>query len=475
MKSLRTRFRSSSDTGSQPTTYFTASQIFDRCLSAPNLGKPEDISNRELASIMARLWLEEGPAKFASIKTFPPDYKTLAPIVPRFPILPREEEGKEKLPGYTPSIFKQGLLIRKQELNSPFLPSPQRHWHAVHVELNNTQLNVFAALKYNHIEEHKKSKYAIGKLLRSYTLQYADVGVANDYTKKPYVIRLRVESEQFLLECSSQEDCIVWINVLQMAIDLALPLEERKLPKYRSIPRRTRRRIRPESRNSTSNGRPSTSSAVGITRGHSTIRISTPTPPEPRITRRRPQSTIELNPASNRSNKPSTHGHPLKSITKFFHSLAHHGHVDPDFVHIHNKQADTNSLAPMDSIQSIGASLYPISSTRTSISRINSRNNISARTEAEDDTDEEESGDEDDAARLGIDQSFNLGNDITSNNDEKWIPKFNQPTYAHFVRYAQRCLASLPAKTSWVNKTIILNGKKFIVRESCYEKVLVMK
>ncbi|ODV88342.1 hypothetical protein CANCADRAFT_46237 [Tortispora caseinolytica NRRL Y-17796] len=82
------------------------------------------------------------------------------------------------------------------------------------------------------------------ELVRSYTLQYASVGVSSDYLKRKNVFRLRAEGEQLLFECPNPVDMICWIHAIQAGIDLALPLEDRPLPKQRTVPRRRNRQRR---------------------------------------------------------------------------------------------------------------------------------------------------------------------------------------------------------------------------------------
>ncbi|KAL1613228.1 hypothetical protein SLS60_001460 [Paraconiothyrium brasiliense] len=112
-----------------------------------------------------------------------------------------------------------------------------------------------------------------GRLIRSFTLQHSEIGVASDFKKTPltpkspfahlvpvsarhklyetdphlfepvreHVIRLRLETEQFLLCASSQEEMLDWSEKLCAAIDISQPLEDRSEPRYRSLPRRSRR------------------------------------------------------------------------------------------------------------------------------------------------------------------------------------------------------------------------------------------
>lgn len=80
-------------------------------------------------------------------------------------------------------------------------------------------------------------------IVRSYSLQYGKVGLAIDYKKKHFVLRLRLECEQFILEFPCSEAIIEWYNAITLGIDNALELNRRELPKFRSVPRRHRRRV----------------------------------------------------------------------------------------------------------------------------------------------------------------------------------------------------------------------------------------
>lgn len=81
------------------------------------------------------------------------------------------------------------------------------------------------------------------RLIRSYSLQHARIGLASDYTKKANVLRLRLESEQFLLNFASAQDLIDWNLGLSVGRDVAMDLIERDIPRYRTVPRRRRSHI----------------------------------------------------------------------------------------------------------------------------------------------------------------------------------------------------------------------------------------
>lgn len=81
------------------------------------------------------------------------------------------------------------------------------------------------------------------RLVRTYSLQHARIGLASDYTKKPNVLRLRLENEQFLVNFSSAQDVIDWNMGLCVGRDVALDLVLRELPRYRTVPRRRRTHV----------------------------------------------------------------------------------------------------------------------------------------------------------------------------------------------------------------------------------------
>lgn len=51
------------------------------------------------------------------------------------------------------------------------------------------------------------------------------------------MIRLRVETEQFLLSCVELKTFVTWLDRIFAAIDVAAPLDEREFPRDQSIPR----------------------------------------------------------------------------------------------------------------------------------------------------------------------------------------------------------------------------------------------
>jgi len=101
-------------------------------------------------------------------------------------------------------------------------------------------------------------------LIKHYTLQRAESGVAIDYHKRPNVIRVRMEGEQFLLQMNDVKEVVDWIEGFQSAADVALDLDERVMPRGPVFPRRRRRRRRPNGND------PASTSATAATTTNST-------------------------------------------------------------------------------------------------------------------------------------------------------------------------------------------------------------
>ncbi|ORX39860.1 hypothetical protein BD324DRAFT_648480 [Kockovaella imperatae] len=87
------------------------------------------------------------------------------------------------------------------------------------------------------------SHFRENQLIKQYTLQNAESGLAADYLKRRNVVRVRAEGEQFLLQTDSARDVVDWIEALQAGTNVALDLDDRPMPKIITLPRRRRRRI----------------------------------------------------------------------------------------------------------------------------------------------------------------------------------------------------------------------------------------
>ncbi|RPB27695.1 PH domain-like protein [Terfezia boudieri ATCC MYA-4762] len=170
----------------------------------------------------------------------------------RNPVWPREEEGREQLPEYYCSVHREAVFYTKMELRTPFDRATDRSWNKEYVVLHGTLLRLHKARRIpffaspdmrSRLGEDGSTRpegWMPGELTKSYTLQGAEVGIATDYKKRHFVIRVRAETEQFLLASKSVDECIAWLEALSAAVDLSPALEERTLPRYQMTPRRRR-------------------------------------------------------------------------------------------------------------------------------------------------------------------------------------------------------------------------------------------
>ncbi|WVF72120.1 hypothetical protein IAT40_006932 [Kwoniella sp. CBS 6097] len=92
------------------------------------------------------------------------------------------------------------------------------------------------------------SHFQHNALIKQYTLQGAESGLAADYHKKKNVVRVRVKGEQFLIQTGDAREVVNWIEAFQAATNVSLDLDERPMPKIITLPRRRRRRGQPGAR-----------------------------------------------------------------------------------------------------------------------------------------------------------------------------------------------------------------------------------
>jgi len=124
----------------------------------------------------------------------PPTYDLLlrSPTLQRqWNIQPREDEGREELPGYSTAINLENVFMKKMELEGAVHRADDRSWGKVIVKLQGTALTLykckskgFLSMFDGHTHDpDSASGSKKGALLRSYNLQHADVGIAADYSK----------------------------------------------------------------------------------------------------------------------------------------------------------------------------------------------------------------------------------------------------------------------------------------------------
>ena len=177
----------------------------------------------------------------------------------------------EPLPSYTCSVEIEGVVGLKTELITPFQASEDRQWYDVYAVLCGTQLNIHHVKMPGFLSKSKSP--TAGRLIKSYTLQHAEIGLASDFKKtqliprsafahlvppaarqkvfetdphlfepvREFVMRLRLETKQLLLCCQDQDGLLDWLDKMCAAVDISPPLDDRAEPRIRSLPRRTRR------------------------------------------------------------------------------------------------------------------------------------------------------------------------------------------------------------------------------------------
>ena len=190
----------------------------------------------------------------------PPSYA----IVTHRPVIshpPDTSHTPEPLPDYTCTLLADAAMLFHRESLEPWHEPPLAltDWRRVHVIVRGTLLAI-----------HRAKRDGPGKLLHRYTLQHAEVGLAPDVRHsvwtpqgriahwispavrarrgphrfapvRQHVLRVRVETEQILLAHASESAVHAMVDSLAAAIDIAHAIDERSLPRQRTVPRRRRR------------------------------------------------------------------------------------------------------------------------------------------------------------------------------------------------------------------------------------------
>ncbi|KJR81007.1 uncharacterized protein SPSK_05045 [Sporothrix schenckii 1099-18] len=152
------------------------------------------------------------------------------------------------LPPYSCDIHIEGVFQRKMEIENATKRAEDRRWATSYVVLHGTSLEIHQCRKDRSwagrttrtgpgVSPDRPPWMHKAGLERRYNLSYADVGIAADYVKRRYVIRVRAETDQFLLSCVELETFIQWLDALFAALSIAAPIDERDFPRDQSIPR----------------------------------------------------------------------------------------------------------------------------------------------------------------------------------------------------------------------------------------------
>ncbi|CCH45918.1 hypothetical protein BN7_5505 [Wickerhamomyces ciferrii] len=408
---------------------------------------------------------------------YPPTYSAAnASKSIRFPIY--EQEETHILPDYSPSIYQISLGLKKIEWLSPYEPSPIRNWKNVIMELNSTQLNFYSIDHQNIplLNRVKKSKtkkiyeftpiesefilntikqnpmeyLTSKKLIKSYSLQFAKFGLPVDYKKKNNCLRIRAETEQFLIHFHTIDEMINWSNYLSTGINVSLDLESRKLPNDRTVPRRRRNR-----RGSSSNRNRSYSDSELIRR--------------------------ELSTSSANKRRSSFSGGPESSIKGKISRLFNRKRSDVSLNDIEELALKFQQQTTVDDTPSSRPSSTPLSNQledelveEAEAEEAESiRNEISTIQEEEEENDEQEpnsihelhddSDDDDELEEPSNNDLFNnfhlnFGSSSSSSDDDdtkQWLPEHKLITRRKYLKDSIRCIKLLPGDEEWVGKFIV--------------------
>ena len=191
----------------------------------------------------------------------PPSYAIAArqrPACRRQPV-----RCNEVLPGYTCTVASEGKILLQYESINPLQGFGESDWKEVYMVLRGPLLSF-----------HRLKDGGAGKLIRSYTLQHAEIGLASDtqhivllpqtrlahlipsyarrkaWQKDPdlfrperqHILRLRAETDQILLADASEERMYALVYDIGAGIDISHAIDERSIPRHCTVPRRRRRR-----------------------------------------------------------------------------------------------------------------------------------------------------------------------------------------------------------------------------------------
>ncbi|KAM0747455.1 hypothetical protein T439DRAFT_89761 [Meredithblackwellia eburnea MCA 4105] len=259
---------------------------------APGLLSPA-LSTHVLGRRSSMYELHDVPPMYHAVYTRPDQRKKQI-------VYPREEEGKEGLPGYTCAVHFEAYMPRKMEFTAPTVQAKDRAWKRQYIVIHGTAIKVykfdlrthpiegeedwadastdmagtsgppplhFHVGEYGSQDDSSNAKKfptsmndakaiarsrleraaATGQnqLVRHYSLQNAESGLAADYLKRKHAVRVRCEGEQFLLQAKSDRGVIDLIEAIQAATNVSLDLDSRLPPRFITLPRRRRRRRRP--------------------------------------------------------------------------------------------------------------------------------------------------------------------------------------------------------------------------------------
>jgi hypothetical protein len=205
-----------------------------------------------------------------AIESNPPTYNEVRN--PNPPIA--DDDSIPILPSYNCTVSNESPVFLRCEFFDPFTECPDLRWRLHYAVIQGTKLALHS-FKSKKTAEQIKAR----KPVHTFSLQHAEVGLAVDLApeepmakcalvdalpsamrqrllvtkphlfgpKHEWILRLRLESFQFLLSFPSHPLMLDWVEDICAAIDISQPLEDRTYPRYRSLPRRSRRQRQLES------------------------------------------------------------------------------------------------------------------------------------------------------------------------------------------------------------------------------------
>lgn len=159
---------------------------------APSVSRPRRMSMEEDMFYRELMTQRPPPAR-------PPNYETAI----RQPIRQAQASAggsgggallRERLPSYSCDVHAEGVFQRKMEIEDTIKRAEYRNWHQVYVVLHGTSLNVYQVKKDRgwwsstkhdgpSVSPDNPPWCKMGTLEKSYSLLYADAGMAADYRK----------------------------------------------------------------------------------------------------------------------------------------------------------------------------------------------------------------------------------------------------------------------------------------------------
>ncbi|KAG1776299.1 hypothetical protein EV702DRAFT_943661, partial [Suillus placidus] len=104
----------------------------------------ESVESDNADNLMGRLMRRTSMPTFTSASD-PPPYPSFDPRLPKSapPFQFHEDEGRERLPSYSNSLYLSAIMPLKMEFSSPGVQAKDRKWRRVFCELEGTTLRVY--------------------------------------------------------------------------------------------------------------------------------------------------------------------------------------------------------------------------------------------------------------------------------------------------------------------------------------------